>query len=79
MSSWPSSTESDLNKQKKYLEYRLQVEQKKIIAQTNKISNDIKTSGKSKLVLENVRKMIKDQNIQQQHLNHTQQKESVRL
>jgi len=40
---------------------------------------DKKSTAKSKLVLENVRKMMKDQNIQDQHFNKTQQKESARL
>ncbi|CAF1143429.1 unnamed protein product [Adineta ricciae] len=41
--------------------------------------NQMKSPGKSKQVLQNVRKMIKDQSIQEQHFNDTQQRESVRL
>ena len=41
--------------------------------------NEIKSSGKSKQVLQNVRKMIKDQNVHEQHFNDTRQRESVRL
>lgn len=40
---------------------------------------DIKPSGKSKQVLQNVRKMMHDQSIQEQHFNDTRQRESVRL
>jgi hypothetical protein len=86
-----SSTNSDLPKQKKRSKDRSYVEsydgsretsiQKRIGTQPRKPSNGSKSPAKSKLVLENVRKMIKDQNIQQQqqHLNHSQGKESARL
>ncbi|CAF2677237.1 unnamed protein product [Rotaria sp. Silwood2] len=47
-------------------------------SQQNK-RNDIKPSAKSKQVLQNVRKMINDQSIQEQHFNDTRQRESVRL
>jgi hypothetical protein len=52
-------------------------EENKTSQQTKR--NDIKPTGKSKQVLQNVRKMIKDQSIQEQHFNDTRQKESVRL
>jgi hypothetical protein len=45
---------------------------------TNK-RNEIKSPAKSKQVLQNVRNMMKDQNIQEQHFNDTQKRESVRL
>jgi hypothetical protein len=80
-SSWSSSTNSDLPKQKKRSKDRSYVEsydvsrgtstQKRNGTQPRKRSNGSKSPAKSKLVLENVRKMIKDQN--------SQQKESVRL
>ncbi|CAF1207650.1 unnamed protein product [Rotaria sp. Silwood1] len=41
--------------------------------------SEIKPSAKSKQVLQNVRKMINDQSIQEQHFNDTRQRESVRL
>jgi hypothetical protein len=83
-SSWSSSSNSDLKqKTKKNSKHRSFVEtydiNKKNISQSKKTSNDIKPSGKSKLVLENVRKMIKDQNIQHQQFDDTRQKESARL
>jgi hypothetical protein len=80
-SSCSSSTNSDLPKQKKRSKDRSYVEsydvsrgtstQKRNGTQPRKRSNGSKSPAKSKLVLENVRKMIKDQN--------SQQKESVRL
>jgi len=75
-SSWSSSTNSDSTEYKKNSKHRSCIEsydlRKENIAQKNnifpskKLSNEIKSSAKSKLVLENVRKMIKDQNSQQQ-------------
>ena len=41
--------------------------------------DEIKPTAKSKQVLQNVRKMIKDRSIQEQHFNDTRQRESVRL
>jgi hypothetical protein len=83
LSSWSSSTSSDLkSKKKKNSKHRSSVEtydiSKESASQKKNISQ-VKPSGKSKLVLENVRKMMKDQNIQQQHFNNTRQKESARL
>ncbi|CAF1378108.1 unnamed protein product [Rotaria magnacalcarata] len=46
--------------------------------QLNK-QQDGKPSAKSKQVLQNVRKMMHDQSIQDQHFNDTRQRESVRL
>jgi hypothetical protein len=54
----------------------------KIKEEFNKNQNkrtEVKPTAKSKQVLQNVRKMIKDQSIQDQHFNDTRQKESVRL
>lgn len=42
-------------------------------------TTDSKIPGKSKQVLENVRKMMKDQNIQDEHFQNLRQRESVRL
>ncbi len=88
-SSWSSSSNSDSPKHKKPSKHRSYVDSYDISkgnstlktnrSQPRKISNDVKSPAKSKLVLENVRKMIKDQNIQQQNFNHNQQKESARL
>jgi hypothetical protein len=88
-SSCSSSTNSDLPKQKKRSKDRSFVEsynvskgtltQKRNGTQARNRSNETKSPAKSKLVLENVRKMIQDQNIQQQHFNHSQQRESARL
>ena len=88
-SSSSSSTDSDSLKQKRNSKHRSFVEsynvsreqsiQKTHDPPSRKPSNRNKSPAKSKLVLENVRKMIKDQNVQQQHFNHSQQKESVRL
>lgn len=88
-SSSSSSINSDSLKQKRNSKHRSFVESYNISKETSvhksndppsrKPSNGKKSPAKSKLVLENVRKMIKDQNIQQQHFTHSQQKESVRL
>jgi hypothetical protein len=67
----PQQTKTSLPKIKE--EYN-----KNKILQQNK-RNDIKPSANSKQVLQNVRKMIKDQSIQDQHFNDTRQRESVRL
>ncbi|UJR31136.1 hypothetical protein I4U23_018643 [Adineta vaga] len=70
-SSSPSQTKTSLSK--------IKDEQKKLkSSQTNK-RNEVKPTGKSKQVLQNVRKMMKDQSIQEQHFNDTRQRESVRL
>ena len=77
-----SSTNSDSPKQKKRSKDRSFVESYNVSrgtltqtrtggTQARKRSNETKSPAKSKLVLENVRKMIKDQN--------SQQKESARL
>ena len=74
-SSCSSSTKSDLSKQKKRSKDRSHVDSYNVSRATStQKRNDIqprKRSNGSKLVLENVRKMIKDQNLQQ--------KESARL
>jgi len=70
-SSWSSSsTNSHSHRREKILNESFDLSQettveKNNISQCKKLSNDIKPSAKSKLVLENVRKMIKEQNIQQ--------------
>lgn len=84
-----TSIDSDSMKQKRNSKHRSFVEsynvskeysiQKSNNPPSRKPSNRNKSPAKSKLVLENVRKMIKDQHVQQQHFNHNQQKESVRL
>ncbi|CAF0718519.1 unnamed protein product [Adineta steineri] len=51
--------------------------QTKIQEESNKNKRNV--SAKSKQVLQNVRKMMKDQTIQEQHFNDTRQRESVRL
>jgi hypothetical protein len=77
VSGWSSSTNSDTHgcEARSWADnFNLSEEttvEKNNISQYKKLSNVIKPSAKSKLVLENVRKMIKEQNIQQ--------KESIRL
>ncbi len=83
-SSWSLSTNGESNRHKKSSKHRSHVEsydlsQKTNISQHKKTSDNIKSSAKSKLVLENVKKMINDQNIHQQHYHDTRQKESARL
>ena len=41
--------------------------------------NELKSAAKSKQVLQNVRKMIKDQTVQEHHVQNKRQRESVRL
>ncbi|CAF1022772.1 unnamed protein product [Rotaria sordida] len=74
LSSWSSSTNSNSNQYKTYSKHRSWIEsydlneqnilQKKNMSQTKKISNDMKSLDNNKLFLVNVRKDIKDQNIQ---------------
>jgi hypothetical protein len=72
----PPRTKTSLTKIKEeYNKNKTSEQQKK---QQTKL-NEIKPSAKSKQVLQNVRKMIKDQSIQEQHFKGTRQRESVRL
>ncbi len=77
-SSWSLSTNSESNRHKKSSKHRSHVESDDLNT-SQKTSGNIKSSAKSKLVLENVKKMINDQNIHQQRYHDTGQKESARL
>lgn len=72
----PSEMKTSLSKIKEDLS-KGKTSQKLQLQQTKR--NDIKPTGRSKQVLQNVRKMIKDQNIQEQQFNVTRHKESIRL
>jgi hypothetical protein len=72
----PPETKTSLPKIKEEYNKTKSLQQKQ--QQTNK-RDDIKPPVKSKQVLQNVRKMINDQTIQDQHFNETRQRESVRL
>jgi hypothetical protein len=51
----------------------------KISRQQQNKHNNIKPSARSKQVLQNVRKMIKDQSVQEKHFHDSRRRESVRL
>ncbi|CAF1230492.1 unnamed protein product [Adineta steineri] len=68
------SIDSDSNQHKKNSKHQSCNEIYDLSKENKKTSNDIKSSAKSKVILENVRKMIQDQ-----QCNSTRQKESARL